>query len=110
MSHRLEKLNSLIQKELGLIIKEEIELPLDCLLTISRVETSVDIKHANVYISVIPKNKAVSVIKKLNNSIYHLQQELNHKLVMRFVPKIRFVIDHSEEHAAKIEEILSTKS
>lgn len=106
MSHRLEKLNSLIQQELGLIIKEEVELPIDCLITVSRVETSVDIKHANVYISVIPKNRAVSVIKKLNHNIYHLQKTLNRKLVMHFVPKIRFVIDHSEEHAEKIEKIL----
>ncbi|MDD3887959.1 MAG: 30S ribosome-binding factor RbfA [Patescibacteria group bacterium] len=109
MSHRLEKLNSLIQQELGSIIKEEIELPIDAFVTVSKVDTSVDIKHTNVYISVIPKNKAVGVIKKLNYNVYHLQKALNRKLVMRFVPKIRFVLDHSEEHAARIEEILSTK-
>ena len=106
-SHRLEKLNSLIQQELGFIIKEEVELPIDSLITVSKVDTSVDIKHTNVYISVIPKNKAVSVIKKLNHNVYHLQQALNRKLVIHFVPKIRFVLDHSEEHAERIEKILA---
>ena len=106
MSYRIQKLNSLIQQELGKIIQEEIVLPQDILVTISRVETSIDIKHANIYISVIPKNKTASTIKKINKNIYHIQQALNKKLILRFVPKIRFAIDHSEEHAAHIEQIL----
>lgn len=107
MSHRIAKLNSLIQQELGKIIKEEVDLPTDILVTVSRVETSIDVKHAKVYISVIPKNKTASTIKRLSKNIFQIQQELNKRLVLRFVPKIRFEIDHSEEHAAKIEKILS---
>ncbi len=106
MSHRIAKLNSLIQQELGRIIKEEVELPRDVFITISKVETSVDAKHVGVYVSAIPKNKTASVFRKLNQNVYRIQQILNRKLVMRFVPKIRFIIDHSEEHADRIEKIL----
>ena len=105
-SVRIRKINRLIQEELGKIINEEVELPAGILVTIMGVETSVDIKHAKVRIGVIPKNRTGTALKVLEKSIFSLQQALNQRLVLRFVPKIRFVIDTVQDKLEKMEELL----
>ncbi|MBU1118324.1 30S ribosome-binding factor RbfA [Patescibacteria group bacterium] len=106
---RSDKVNSLIKRELAALIPQEIELPKGCIVTVSEVEASLDVRHARAYISVMPKDKEEDVMELLGTHIYDIQQNLNKKLVMRHVPKIRFMIDHREEHAARIEEIISSE-
>lgn len=103
---RILRVNSLVQKELSLIIQREVELFENALLTISEVDTSPDLKYADVFVSIIPKNREKEVIAELNEHIYDIQKELNKRLVMRAVPKIRFKVDAREERAARIEKII----
>jgi len=105
-SMRIRKINRLIQEELGKAINEEIELPAGLLITIVGVETSVDIKHAKVRIGVIPKSKTGTALRILERNIFTVQQALNKKLVLHFVPKIRFVIDTVQDKLERVEELL----
>lgn len=104
-SRRLEKLNSLIRGELASIIKREIDFPDNVLVTITQCQTSADVRFAKVKISVIPKEKSFSILKILERKIFYLQQILNKRLHLRYVPKIKFEIDKSEELIERIEEI-----
>ena len=106
MGKRIEQVNQLIKEELSQIILREIELPSGILLTLTRVETSVDLRQAKVFISVIPENKREKVLEEVNRNIYDLQQKLNKRLNMRPVPKIRFIEEKETVEAGKIEEIL----
>jgi len=106
MGKRIEQVNQLIKEELSQIILREIELPPGILLTLTRVETSVDLRQAKVFISVIPENKREKVSEAVNRNIYDLQQRLNKRLNMRPVPKIRFIEEKETAEAGKIEEIL----
>lgn len=106
MSKRIERVNSLIEKELGQIILREIELPKDILVTLTGVETSIDLANAKVYIAVLPSDRAGMVLGVLNKMIYGLQKILNKRLRMRPVPKIRFVEEEQNMEAAKIEGII----
>ena len=106
MSNRLERVNSLIQEELGKIILRDVEFPLDVLPTITGVKTSVDLANARVYISVIPQEKAKRIVEILNKIVYGLQKTLNKKLKMRPIPKIRFVEERQAGQAARVEELL----
>ena len=105
-SVRIKKVNRLIQEELGKIIQEEVELPRNVLVTITGVDTSVDVRHAKIKVSVIPKEKTEQVLKILEDNIFELQQILNKRLVLRYVPKVRFVIDKSQEKVERIEKLL----
>ena len=87
---RLEKVNSLIQQELGTIILKEIDVFPGILLTITRVECSNSLFQSKIFISVVPEDKFDEVLALLNRHIYDLQQMLNKKLKMRPVPKIEF--------------------
>lgn len=106
MSHRLEKVNELIKHELGRIILEEEDFDPGIFLTIMAVDTSTDLLHANVLISVFPDEKREMALEILNRHTFNLQQLLNKKLRMRPVPKIRFVSDQTEAEAQRLEELI----
>jgi len=103
---RVEKVNSLIKKELGKIILKEIDLPPEILLTITRVEASSNLFQAKVFVSVMPEEKTEEILKILNQNIFSLQQKLNKKLKMRPVPKISFVKEKRTAEAGRVEELL----
>lgn len=107
MSKRIQRVNALIKKELGQIFLKELDFPKDILITITRVETSLDVEESNVWISVFPEKKMAEIIGILNKRIFFLQQKLNEKLRMRPIPRIRFLEETSTSEAGKIEEILA---
>jgi len=106
MSKRLERVNSLIKKELGQIILREIDFPEGALVTLTRVETSVDLANASIYIAVLPSEKAKRVLEILDKMVYELQKILNKRLRLRPIPKIKFVEEKETFKAAKIEGLL----
>lgn len=104
MSRRTEKVEALVQKTLGELL-ERLEMP--SLTTISKVEVSPDLKHAKVWITILEgESKEQQVLDFLEEEMYDLQGELNRKFTMRNVPRISFFVDHSEEYASHINELL----
>ena len=106
MSVRTRKVNSLVQAELGKIINEELELPAGIMVTIASVDTSIDFKHATINIIVTPKEKTPSTLRLLKRNVFHLQKSLNKRLVLRYVPKIRFAVDIVQDKLDRVEELL----
>ncbi len=103
---RLERVNSLIQQELGKIILREVDVFPGTLLTITRVECAPNLFSAKVYVSVIPEDKFEDVLSLLKRHIYDLQQMLNKQMQMRPVPRIEFVKETKTKEAGRIEELL----
>lgn len=108
MSHRLERINELIKQELGKIFLKEGDFEPGVLVTVMAVETSKDLLHSNVIISVFPDNIAQKIMEQLEKRIYFFQQELNHRLKMHPVPKIRFVLNRVESESERIERLIKT--
>jgi len=104
MTRRIQRLNQLLKRELGQLLLKEFDFSKDVLITITRVETSVDLSQARVYVSTVPDFP--KIIEILDNKIYFLQHRLNKRLRMKIVPKIRFLEEKKAGEAAKIEEIL----
>ena len=102
---RIEKINELIKQELSKVLLENIEFEPGILVTITNVETSEDVKHAKVWVSVFPENRAGEILRILNQAIGSIQGILNRKLVLKFVPRISFEIDKSASYAANIEKV-----
>ena len=106
VSHRQEKVNSLLTQEIGKIILREVDIPPGVLVTVLSVEATSDFKEAKVKISIFPFDKSELVLEILTKNIYHIQRVLNKKLRMKPVPKIYFRIDVSAEQADKVELLL----
>ena len=106
MSERTEKVDSLLQHEIGKILLRDFAFSPEILVTITRVETTSNMIEAKVFISVFPEVKADGIINALVKSVYDVQYKINRTLKMRPIPKIRFVKETEISKAAKIEELL----
>lgn len=103
--YRREKINDLIRDEVGKILHRDLDLDVDALVTVTKAVTSEDLNHVKVFVSVFPSQFAEEALKQINKNIYFFQQQLNKNLKMHPVPKLYFVLDLTEERAAKIEKL-----
>ena len=106
MSYRILQVNELIKQELNNLFLTEIEFPKNSLATIIKVDTSKDLRHAKVWLSVLPVNYTKKVLDKIKGKAWHLQHLLNKKLTMNPLPRLSFDIDETEKKASDIEELL----
>ncbi len=102
--NRIAKVNSFIQTELGPILHEFAE-DLPGLVTISKVETSQDMKWSKVWISIFggDDNKTLQFIYK---NIFFIQGELNKKFTTKIIPRLQFFLDTSPRYAQHINELI----
>jgi ribosome-binding factor A len=105
-SHRIPQLNSLIQQEVASLMIKEIEFPDGVFVTVSRAEVAPDAESAKVWLSVFPNEQAEAALEIVNHRIAHLQAIINKRLVMKFVPKLTFMLDHAEEKVASLNALL----
>lgn len=107
MKHRPERVQSLIQAELGKLLLKEVEFP--ALVTITSVEVQKKLDIARVRLSVVPSSfnkEALAIVERSQGELQHL---LMKKLNIKPMPKIMFEIDRGSENAANIEKILLDK-
>lgn len=106
MTQRIQKINKLVKQHLGEILTREVSIKPGVFLTISKVDTTQDLRYTRVSISVFPFRESNYVIKTLTKEMYPIQGSLNKKLNMRPLPRLQFIIDETEERADEIEKIL----
>jgi ribosome-binding factor A len=87
---RIQKINSLLKKEISQIILRELNFSEKTFVTVVSVEVSKDLQIANVFISVFPEEEEKKAMQDLQKNIYHIQKILDKKLKMKPVPKIVF--------------------
>jgi ribosome-binding factor A len=106
MNFRIDRINEQIRKTLAKIIAEEADIPLGVFVTISKVDTSRDLRYARVFVSIFPEKKFGETLRTLGKKIYFIQGRLNKQLSMKLLPRIEFVPDKTEAEADKIEKLL----
>jgi ribosome-binding factor A len=106
-SNRVEKINSLLEHEIGKILLKDFAFSPEILVTLTHVDTSSNLIDAKIYISVFPEEKSAGILNALKKSVYGVQYQINRALRQRPIPKIRFVEDKTLSNAGKIEELLN---
>jgi ribosome-binding factor A len=106
MSERIVQINGLLRKEISNILLKGEGFDRDTLITITRVETTIDLAEAKVFVSVMPAKKSEEIMDFLQKNIYYIQQKLNKKLSIKRVPKIIFYTEKKVAQAGRIEEII----
>ncbi|MFH1246179.1 MAG: ribosome-binding factor A [Candidatus Liptonbacteria bacterium] len=105
MNHRSDRVQSVIQEELGKILQREVGI-IDVLITITAVEVDKKLETAKVKIGVIPQEKDEAVLRNLKNMQGKLQHLLNIKMNIKPMPRINLEIDRGAENAARVEKLL----
>jgi len=107
MSNRIEKVNSLLEHEIGKILLRDFTFSPEILVTLTRVDCSSNLIEAKVFISVFPEEKSAGILNALQKSVYDVQYKINRTLRQRPIPKIKFVKDTQISKAGKVEELLA---
>jgi ribosome-binding factor A len=103
-TNRIAKVNSLIQHQLGPILHEFLDFQKG-LVTISRVETSKDMKWAKIWISVFNGDDKI-ILDFLTKNIYDIQGEMNKSFATKIIPRISFYLDTSPRYVEHIDEVI----
>lgn len=107
MNQRLQRLADQIQRELAVLIRDEINDPrLTGMVTISTVKVSPDLGYADVYVTILEptldddmeKSCHETSLKILNKASGFLRTELSHTLKTRTTPRLRFHYDEVTAH------------
>lgn len=102
---RILKVNNLIKQELGRILEKEARFE-GIMISVSQVNTSQNLRQARVSLSIFPFNKSQEIFEKIAKRTGFLQGQLHHKLYMKPLPKISFILDNSQQQARRVSEIL----
>jgi ribosome-binding factor A len=104
MSHRIERVNTLLKREISGLIQHELRDPrLDEFIAVTDVETTQDLQHAKVFVSSLSgQQEEAKILAILNGASGFLRTALAHNVTMRRVPDLHFVWDNSIEHGDRI--------
>ncbi len=104
---RIPQINQLLKTKINEILVKDIDIPANVFITISKIETSPDLRYAKVFISVFPDNKKGTALKILRKNTAKIQKYIGQTTKIKFTPKLRFLIDSKIVAINEIDEILS---
>ena len=107
-SNRIGRINEEIQRDLSAQIRrlKDPRVSQVGMVSITRVDTTGDLRYARVFVSVLDKTQEKDVLKGLKSASGFLRRELGHSLQLRYTPELQFIADDSIAYGAHILEIL----
>lgn len=107
---RLDRLNKEVQRLIGTYCEREYEYEEYGMITITEVHLSTDLRHAKVLVSVfIPSTSTQTredIVALLNAEEYKIKAEIANGIRMKYVPKLHFHIDDSQDKVDEVANIL----
>ena len=107
-SNRINRINEEIQKELSSLLRTVKDPRVaDTMISITRVETTPDLRYTKVYVSFLQENKADEAMKGLKSAAGFLRRQLGTNLRLRYAPEIVWSLDDSITYGAKMLELIN---
>ena len=116
MNQRLQRLADQIQRDLAVLIRDEINDPrLTGFVTISTIKISPDLGYADIYVTIMEKSMDDAMTKDyhteslevLDKASGFLRTELSHLLKTRTTPRLRFHYDEVTANANYMMNLIS---
>ena len=106
MSIKIERLNSVFEKEISYILQNEVKDPIIKFVTVTGCEITNDLSYCKVYVTVFDNDKKGEVLKALDGAKSFIRGEISKRVEIRDTPELRFVFDDSIEYGEKIEKLI----
>lgn len=105
---RTHRVAEQLQRELAVLVRDEIKDPRLGMVSISGAEVSRDLAYATVYISVLGDDKAVAdSLAVLNRAAGFLRHRLGQLMRIRVVPQLKFEFDSSLQEGARMDALIA---
>ena len=102
-SNRILLINEEIQKELSALLRTVKDPRVqDVMISITRVETTPDLRYTKVYVSFLQSEKAEEALKGLKSAGGYLRRELGRALNLRYTPELNWELDDSITYGARM--------
>ncbi|MCC8170968.1 MAG: 30S ribosome-binding factor RbfA [Parabacteroides sp.] len=108
-STRLNKINRLIQKELGDIFLLQTKAMKGVLISVTAVRVTSDLSLARVYLSIFPSDKGAELLENIKTNIKSIRFDLGQRVgkQLRKIPELQFYLDDSLDYIEKIDNLLN---
>ncbi len=105
-SHRIERVSELVKQQISEILLD-LNLTGCGFVTVTSTIVSPDLKEGRVYVSIIgsaeQKKRAMQTLDREHGRI---QGELAQRIVLKYTPRLKFLLDETESEAQRIESLL----
>ena len=108
-SNRINRINEEIQKELSALLRT-IKDPRvqDTMISITRVETTPDLRYTKVYVSFLQEERVKDAMAGLKSAAGYLRRQLGHNLQLRYSPEIVWSEDDSITYGARMLKLINS--
>ena len=104
---RMRRVDEAMREVLSGAITSEIKDPRVGFITVTAVETSPDLRHARVFVSVLGEDKVRKrSMAGLESAHGYLQRRVASELRLKHTPTLQFLYDDSTDRSLRIQEIL----
>ena len=108
-SNRIGRINEEIQKELSSCIRNLKDPRVqDTMISITRVETTPDLRWAKVYVSFLEEHRAAEAMKGLKSASGYLRREISRNIQLRYTPELQWALDDSITYGARMLELINS--
>ena len=103
-SNRIGRINEEIQRELADQLRrlKDPRVSQVGMVSITRVDTTTDLRYCRVYVSVLDHSDVKEVVKGLKSAAGYLRRELGRVLTLRYTPELQFIEDDSIERGVRM--------
>lgn len=108
MQRRKLRVNGLLRAEISELLKRQVKDPrLGIFVTVTEVESSPDLRHAKVFVSIMgSEQEKKDALRALVSASGFFRKQLSERLVLRRIPELIFVEDVSIERGAHILDLM----
>ena len=108
-SNRIGRINEEVQKELASLIRNLKDPRVqDTMISITRVETTPDLRYTKVYVSFLQEDRVKEAMKGLQSAGGYLRRQLGSNLKLRYAPEIVWALDDSITYGAKMLNLINS--
>jgi len=106
-SLRLQRVRELLKREIGEVIRREIPVTEAGLVTVNDVDVAGDLHTAIVFISILGNaDQQKRGIAMLHEHRLRIQSQVAHSVILKYTPKLRFIMDDSVIRGNRVMQIL----
>ena len=108
-SNRIMRINEEIQKELSSLLRTVKDPRVqDTMISITRVETTPDLRYTMVYVSFLLEVMVKDAMAGLKSAGGYLRRQLNNNLQLRYAPEIVWALDDSITYGARMLNLINS--